>query len=116
MAEKDLRAKKILSVVKPMLISIRKISGRDIPWGGNGIPAMAEVDALLGECNGDLARQLRAHYTALSSLRNQASDHIKWGKGDIPELEYMDSTLAGLYSFISEYVLHFENQEEDSPD
>ncbi len=114
MAEKDIRAKKILSVVKPMLVSVRKLSGRDIPWGEGGIPALAKVDALLGEGEGDLARELRSYYSALSALRNQASDRIKWGKADIPELEYMDSTLAGLYSFISEYVLHFESQEDDS--
>lgn len=114
MAEKDIRAKKILSIVKPVLESIKKISGKDVPWGENGIPGIAQVDMLLKEGDGDLGRQLRAHYSALSSLRNQASDYIKWGKGDIPELENMDSTLAGLYSFISEYVLKFDSQQTDS--
>lgn len=109
MTERDIRANKVLSVVKPMLASIRKISGKDIPWGGNGIPDLARIDALLEEREGDAGRRLRAYYSALSGLRNQASDRIKWGKGDIPELEHMDSTLAGLYSFISEYVLKFES-------
>jgi hypothetical protein len=109
MAEKDIRAKKILSVVKPILASVRKLSGKDVPWGAGGLPPEDRIDALLAEGDGDLGRQLRAYYSALSALRNQASDRIKWGKGDIPELEYMDSTLAGLYSFVSEYVLGYES-------
>ncbi len=116
MAEKDVRAKKILTVVRPILASIVKISGKDVPWGKGGVPELSGVDALLGEGDADLGRHLRGYYTVLSALRNQAAGQIKWGKGDIPELEYMDSTLAGLYAFISDYVLHFETEESDSGD
>lgn len=66
------------------------------------------MDALLSAANGKSGQNLRAYYSVLSNLRNQASDSIRWGKGDIPELEHMDSTLAGLYSFLSEYVLRYE--------
>ncbi|HLP43198.1 MAG TPA: hypothetical protein VK465_16965 [Fibrobacteria bacterium] len=120
MADNDIRAKKVLSVVKPILASILEVSGKDIPWGRSGVPAKAQAEALLGEGGegggkvSDFGRLLRAYYSLLSSLRNQASANIRWGKRDIPELEHMDSTLAGLYAFISEHVLGFESRLSDS--
>jgi hypothetical protein len=113
MNDTDVRAKKVIGVMKPILESIRKLSGKDIPWGRQGIAELAQVDALLALGGEDIGRQLRGYYTCLSNLRNQAASHIKWGKGDIPELEYMDSTLAGLYGFLSEYVLKFRGPENE---
>lgn len=109
MSESDIKADKIVSVVKPILASIVKFSGKEIPWGDSGIPDRSLVDSLLASGNENTGKKLRTYYSILSNLRNRVPDSIKWGKGDIPELEYMDSTLAGLYSFLSEYVLKFEN-------
>lgn len=108
MSETDIKANKVLSVIKPILESIVMVSGRDIPWGKAGVPDRTQVDALLASGMEKPGQKLRTYYFILSNLRNQASDSIRWGKGDIPELEYMDSTLAGLYAFLSEFVLKFE--------
>lgn len=113
MAEIDIKANKILSVTKPILEAILKYSGKDIPWGQAGIVQRDQVEQHLADASSNLGQKLRSFYTILSNLRNQAPAYIKWGKGDIPELEYMDSTLAGLYSFISEYVLKFEIEEDE---
>lgn len=108
MSESDIKANKVLSVIKPILESIVMVSGRDVPWGKSGIPERTQVDTLLAGGIEKPEQKLRAYYFILSNLRNQASGTIKWGKGDIPELEFMDSTLAGLYAFLSEFILRYE--------
>ncbi len=105
--EDNTKAIKILSVIKPILESIVKISGKSISWGESGIPTLEEVESLLSKTVETPNEQIKQYYSFLSNLRNQTSDQVKWGKGNIPELEYMDSTLAGLYSYVSEYVYRF---------